>query len=45
VIFGPTSIGDCCGGSDGGDLISNKLGGYTANAFELLNPEDWYLTK
>lgn len=45
VIFGPTSIGACCGGSDGGDLISKKLGGYANNAFMLLAPENWYLTK
>jgi peptide/nickel transport system substrate-binding protein len=43
VVFGPTSIGTYQG--DAGTLVSSKLGGYTANALGLVNPENWYLTK
>ncbi|HLI23861.1 MAG TPA: ABC transporter substrate-binding protein, partial [Acidimicrobiales bacterium] len=43
VVFGPTSIGTYAG--DGGTLISKHLGGYVANAFGYMNPENWYLTK
>ncbi|MBO0768663.1 MAG: hypothetical protein J2O48_08280, partial [Solirubrobacterales bacterium] len=43
VVWGPTSIGSYVAG--GGTLVSNKLGGYTANAYGYLEPEDWYLTK
>lgn len=43
VVYGPTSIGTYQG--DAGTMISNKLGGYTANAFGYVNPENWYLTK
>ena len=43
VAFGPTSIGTYQG--DGGTLISDKLGGYAANALGMMNPEDWYLVK
>jgi peptide/nickel transport system substrate-binding protein len=43
VIFGPTSIGTYQG--DAGTLVAKNLGGYTANALGLMNPEDWYFTK
>jgi peptide/nickel transport system substrate-binding protein len=43
VVFGPTSIGTYAG--DAGQLLSNKLGGYTANAFGYLTPETYYLAK
>ncbi len=43
VVFGPTSIGTFAGSA--GTLISTHLGGYAANAFGYMDPEDWYLTK
>jgi peptide/nickel transport system substrate-binding protein len=43
LVYEPTSIGTFVIGA--GTLISNKLGGYTANAYGLLSPEQWYLTK
>ena len=43
VVWGPTSIGTF--GASAGTLVSGKLGGYTANAFGNLVPEQWYLTK
>jgi peptide/nickel transport system substrate-binding protein len=43
VVFEPTSIGTF--GASAGTLISNKIGGYAANALGWLSPEDWYLTK
>jgi peptide/nickel transport system substrate-binding protein len=43
VVFGPTSIGTYEG--DAGTLVAKNLGGYTANALGLMNPEDWYFTK
>jgi peptide/nickel transport system substrate-binding protein len=43
VAFGPTSIGTYQG--DGGTMVSEKLGGYAANALGMMNPEDWYLVK
>jgi len=43
VVFEPTSIGTF--GASAGTLISNKLGGYTANALGFMTPEYWYLTK
>lgn len=43
VVYGPTSIGTYQG--DAGTLVSNKLGGYTPNAFGYMTPENWYLTK
>jgi peptide/nickel transport system substrate-binding protein len=43
VVFGPTSIGTF--GASAGTIISNKLGGYEANALGWLTPEQWYLTK
>ena len=43
VVYGPTSIGTYQG--DAGTMVSNKLGGYTPNAFGYMTPENWYLTK
>jgi peptide/nickel transport system substrate-binding protein len=43
VVFGPTSIGTYQG--DAGTLVAKDLGGYTANALGLMDPEDWYFTK
>jgi peptide/nickel transport system substrate-binding protein len=43
VVFEPTRIGTYA--PDSGTLVSNKLGGYAANAFGLMNPEDWYFTR
>lgn len=43
VVFGPTSIGVY--GGTAGTLISDKLGGWQANAFSYLTPEAWYLVK
>jgi peptide/nickel transport system substrate-binding protein len=43
VVFEPTSIGTF--GASAGTIISNKLGGYEANALGWLTPEQWYLTK
>jgi peptide/nickel transport system substrate-binding protein len=43
VVWGPTSVGTFI--PSAGTLISNKIGGYTANALSWLSPEDWYLTK
>jgi peptide/nickel transport system substrate-binding protein len=44
VVFVPASVG-AWGFPTAGTLIDSKLGGFTANAFGFLNPEDWYLTK
>jgi peptide/nickel transport system substrate-binding protein len=43
VVFGPTSIGSYQG--DAGTLVAKNLGGYAANAFGYMLPEDWYFTK
>ena len=43
VVFGPTSIGSYQG--DAGTLVAKNLGGYAANAFGYMTPEDWYFTK
>ncbi len=43
VVWEPTSIGTF--GASAGTIISSKLGGYTANAYGNLVPEQWYLTK
>jgi peptide/nickel transport system substrate-binding protein len=43
MVFEPTSIGTF--GASAGTLISDKLGGYAANAYGFMTPEDWYLTK
>jgi peptide/nickel transport system substrate-binding protein len=43
VVFEPTRIGTYA--PDSGTLVSNKLGGYAANALGLMNPEDWYFTR
>ncbi len=43
VVYGPTSIGIY--GGVAGTLVSDKLGGFTAQAFGYLNPEAWYLTR
>ena len=43
VVYGPTQIGTYQG--DAGTLVSKHLGGYTANALGLMNPENWYLAK
>jgi peptide/nickel transport system substrate-binding protein len=43
VVWTPTPIGTFT--SSAGTLISKKLGGYAANAFGWLSPEDWYMTK
>ena len=41
VIYQPTSIG--LYSADAGTLVSDKLGGFRANAFTYLTPEAWYL--
>jgi peptide/nickel transport system substrate-binding protein len=43
VVYGPTQVGIY--GGVAGTLVSNKLGGFDAQAFGYLNPEAWYLTK
>lgn len=43
VIFVPTQIGTYEPAA--GTLVAKNLGGYTANALGLMNPEDWYFTK
>jgi peptide/nickel transport system substrate-binding protein len=43
VIYQPTSIG--LYSANAGTLISNKLGGFSANSFTYLTPEAWYLVK
>lgn len=43
VVFGPTSIGTYQG--DARTLVAKNLGGYAANAFGYMTPEDWYLTR
>jgi peptide/nickel transport system substrate-binding protein len=43
LVYEPTSIGTFVIGA--GTLISKKVGGYSANAYGLLEPEQWYLTK
>ena len=43
VLFTPTQIGTYQAGA--GTLIAKNLGGYAANAFGFMNPEDWYFTK
>ena len=43
VVYGPTSVGIYSGNA--GTLVSNKLGGFMAQAFSYLTPEAWYLTK
>jgi peptide/nickel transport system substrate-binding protein len=43
VIYQPTSIG--LYSADAGTLVSDKLGGFSANAFTYLTPEAWYLVK
>jgi peptide/nickel transport system substrate-binding protein len=40
----PDSVG-AFGYGTAGTLISNKLGGFTANAFGIVMPQDYYLTK
>lgn len=43
VVFGPTSIGSYYGSA--GTLVAKNLGGYAANAFGYMTPENWYFTK
>jgi peptide/nickel transport system substrate-binding protein len=43
VIFGPAQIGTYA--NDAGTLVAKNLGGYAANAFGMMNPEDWYFTR
>jgi peptide/nickel transport system substrate-binding protein len=43
VIYQPTSIG--LYSANAGTLVSDKLGGFSANAFTYLTPEAWYLVK
>jgi peptide/nickel transport system substrate-binding protein len=43
VVFTPTTIGTYWPGA--GTLVAKHLGGYAANAFGFMNPEDWYFTK
>jgi peptide/nickel transport system substrate-binding protein len=43
VIYQPTSIG--LYSSNGGTLVSAKLGGFAGNSFTYLTPEAWYLVK
>ena len=43
TLFGPTQIGSYL--PDAGTLVAKNLGGYAANAFGAMNPEDWYLTR
>ncbi len=44
VLWMPASVG-AWGFPTAGTLVDNKLGGFTANAFGFINPENWYLTK
>jgi peptide/nickel transport system substrate-binding protein len=44
VVWMPQSVG-AYGTATAGQLISKKLGGFTANAAGVLTPESWYLTK
>jgi len=43
VVYGPTSIGTYQG--DAGTLIAKNLGGYAANAYGYMTPENWYFTR
>jgi peptide/nickel transport system substrate-binding protein len=43
VLFTPASIGTYFAGA--GTLVAKDLGGYAANAFGFMNPEDWYFVK
>jgi peptide/nickel transport system substrate-binding protein len=43
VIYQPTSIG--LYSANAGTLVSDKLGGFSANSFTYLTPEAWYLVK
>jgi peptide/nickel transport system substrate-binding protein len=43
VVFLPTQIGSYS--TVAGTLVANDLGGYAANAFGFMNPEDWYFTR
>jgi peptide/nickel transport system substrate-binding protein len=43
VVFQPSQTGTYFGGA--GTLVAKNLGGYAANAFGYMNPEDWYFTK
>ena len=43
VIYQPTSIG--LYSANGGTLVSDKLGDFSANSFTYLTPEAWYLVK
>jgi peptide/nickel transport system substrate-binding protein len=43
VLFTPASIGTYFAGA--GTLVAKDLGGYAANAFGFMNPEDWYFIK
>jgi peptide/nickel transport system substrate-binding protein len=43
VVFQPTQIGTYS--TVAGTLVANNLGGYAANAFGFMNPEDWYFTR
>jgi peptide/nickel transport system substrate-binding protein len=43
VIYQPTSIG--LYSANAGTLVSDKLGGFSANTFTYLTPEAWYLVK
>jgi peptide/nickel transport system substrate-binding protein len=44
VVWVPASVG-AWGWQTAGTLVDKKLGGFTANAFGFINPENWYLTK
>jgi peptide/nickel transport system substrate-binding protein len=43
LIYQPTSIGLYT--ANAGTLVSDKLGGFSANSFTYLTPEAWYLVK
>jgi peptide/nickel transport system substrate-binding protein len=43
-LWTPDSIG-AYGTPTAGTLVDKKIGGFTANAFGALTPEDWFLTK
>jgi peptide/nickel transport system substrate-binding protein len=44
VVFMPAAVG-AWGAPTAGTLVDNKIGGFSANAFGSLTPEDWYMTK
>lgn len=44
VVYQPASL-DTFGSASAGTVTSRRLGGYTANAYGIITPQFWYLTR